>query len=165
MFPFFDPGVGLKHVLSAPGAGKVLPDTSEKKQRFDLLGTLSRNPSKPIRKRPHGTPNHIPRHPKNHEKVPPTPPKSDPKVTCASRESHPVPPDSESEGHPTGLFRHQNTASLRNLYASRIRCDCPRACRGFFRTKNSDFLLFRNKKSAFSCDLREPGIEPGTSGI
>ena len=48
------------------------------------------------------------------------------KATCASRESNPVPPDPRSEDHPTRLFSHQNTASRRDLYASKIchRCVC-----------------------------------------
>ena len=45
-------------------------------------------------------------------------------MTRPSRESNPVPTDSESEGQPTRLIWHQKREPLKDLYASKIRCDC-----------------------------------------
>ena len=121
----------------------------EKYYFLDLVGHFPPNPPKPIRKRPQSTPRHIPRHSKFNVEVTPTRPTSYPKVTCASRESNRVPPDSRSEGHPTKLFRSQNIASLGILHASKIRGDCPRTRRGFFRSQNCVFVGFPQSKLRF----------------
>ena len=70
-------------------------------------------------------------------------------MTCASRESNRVPPDSRSEDHPTRLFRSQNFASLKISYVSKIENVCGRARRGFFRAQNSDFVFFNTENCAF----------------
>ena len=79
-------------------------------------------------------------------------------MTRASRESNPVPLDSESEGQPTRVVWHQKTASLRDLYGSKIWSDCVRARRGFFRTQNSDFVLFLRKKVRIFCGHARRGF-------
>ena len=80
-----------------------------------------------FRKRtPKNVPRHVPTYVKIHENTLPTRPK---KVTCAHRESNRPPPASKSEGLPTRLFRPQNLASVKILYASKIRGVCPRARR------------------------------------
>ena len=91
-------------------------------------------------------PRHVPTYVKIHENTLPTRPK---KVTCAHRESNRPPPASKSEGLPTRLFRPQNIASVKILYASKIRGVCVRARRGFFRAQNSDFGFFRTQNSEF----------------
>ena len=81
-------------------------------------------------------------------------------MTCASRESNPVPLDSESEGQPTRVVWHQKTASLRDLYGSKIWSDCVRARRGFIFPQKYEFYadmpagaVFFQKKSGFSADM------------
>ena len=85
-------------------------------------------------------------------------------VTCTSRESNLVPWDPESEDQPTRLFRHQQTSSLRNLYASKIQNWCPHARRGFFRCRNSDFLFVEHIKNVFWCfgTQNKPQTLPGS---
>ena len=99
---------------------------------FDIFLNFSRNPPKPTRTCPKTLPRHIPKCPKKLEKV-----------TCASRESNPVPWDPESEDQPTRLFWHQKMSSLRDLYASKIQNWCPQARRGFFRSQNSSSCILR----------------------
>ncbi len=116
---------------------------------FDLVRTFSRNPSKPIPKRPQSTPKHVPTCPKKYEKVTPTCPKSYPKMTRPSRESNPVPLDSESEHQPTGLFRHQKEVSEGSLCIKNTVRLCPHSRRGFFRGQNSDFSCFHTEHRCF----------------
>ena len=59
---------------------------------------------------------------------------------CLSRESNPVPLDSESEDQPIGPFWYHKRASLRDLFASKIGATDPIPTGAFSATEIDTFL-------------------------
>ena len=120
----FFPKPSQTHPKTSPDHSQTHPKTSKisRKNGPDPTKSVPDPTNKNV-------PKHVPTYVKINENNLPTCPK---KVTCARRESNRAPPDAKSKDLPTRLFRPQNIASLKILYASKIRGVCVCAPAGAF---------------------------------